>query len=338
MKTIQLHKSTPRPQFARAILYSGAALIAASFALASMAHAAVTPAGTNIENVATATYDTSNGTVTVDSNTNVILVDELLDVVVTNTVPGDISTAPNATGNVSTFRVTNSGNGNESFALTTNVARGGDQFDPSLQQIVIDNGNGVYDPGVDTVYVPGTNNPLLAPGASVVVFVLTNTPSGVANGSRGEVSLIASAVTGTGAPGTTFATLGDNGSDAVVGNTRADGEDFSTLLVQAATIRLTKSATIVDPFGGNNAVPGSVITYTLLAEVAGAGTLNNVVIGDIIPAGTDYTLQSITYENAALTDETDSDAGTFNGTRVAVNAGSISAGSSRTVKFKVRIK
>jgi uncharacterized repeat protein (TIGR01451 family) len=338
MKTKKPSGRIPGSQSARIGLFSSAATLIASLALASTAQAATTLAGTNIENVATATYETGTGSVTIDSNINIILVDELLDVTVTNTVPGDINTAPNATGNVSTFRVTNSGNGNENFALTTNVARGGDQFDPSLQQIIIDNGNGVYDPGVDTVYVPGTNNPLLAPGASVVVFVLTNTPSSVANGDRGEVSLIASAVTGTGDPGTTFARLGDNGSDAVVGNTRADGEDFSTLLVQAASIRLTKSASIVDPFGGSNAVPGSIITYTLLAEVTGSGTLNNVVIGDIIPTGTDYTLQSITYENAALTDETDTDAGTFNGTRIAVNAGSIPAGSSRTVKFKVKIK
>jgi uncharacterized repeat protein (TIGR01451 family) len=317
---------------------SSTALLIASFANGSVAFAANTIAGTNIENVATASYETTGGPVTVDSNINIIMVDELLDVTVTNTVPGDISTAPGATGNVSTFRVTNGGNGNENFALTTNVARGGDQFDPTLQQIIIDNGNGVYDPGVDTVYVAGTNNPLLAPGASVIVFVLTNTPAAAANGDRGEVSLIASAVTGTGAPGTTFADAGDGGSDAVVGNTRADGEDFSTLLVQAAAVRLTKSASIVDPFGGSTAVPGSVITYSLLAEVTGAGSLSNVVISDIIPSGTDYSLQSITLENAVLTDAVDGDSGNFNGSRISVNAGSIAAGTSRTVKFKVIIK
>ncbi len=304
----------------------------------SAAHAATTIAGTNIENVATATFETNGTPGTIDSNVNIIVVDELLDVTVTNTIPGDINTAPGATSVVSTFRVTNGGNGNENFALTTNVARGGDQFDPALQQIILDNGNGVYDPGVDTVYVPGTNNPLLAPGASIVVFVLTTTPATVTNGDRGEVSLIASAVTGTGAPGTTFANLGDNNSDAVVGNTRADGEDFAAHLVQAASIRLTKSAVIADPFGGTNAVPGSTITYTLLAEVTGSGTLNNVVISDVIPTGTEYTLQSATLAGAALTDENDSDAGNFNGTRISVNAGSVAAGTARTVTFKVLIK
>jgi uncharacterized repeat protein (TIGR01451 family) len=338
MKTKTLLQRTFKQGSGLARLLSSSAVVIASFAAGSAAYAASTLAGTNIENTATASYETAGGPVTVDSNINIIVVDELLDVTVTNTVPGDINTAPSATGNVSTFRVTNGGNGNENFALTTNVSRGGDQFDPTFQQIIIDNGNGVYDPGVDTVYVAGTNDPLLAPGANVIVFVLTNTPAGVANGSRGEVSLIASAVTGTGAPGTTFADAGDNGSDAVVGNTRADGEDFSTLLVQAAAIRLTKSASITDPFGGSTAVPGSIITYSLLAEVTGAGTLTNVVISDIIPSGTNYSLQSITFENAVLTDELDGDSANFNGTQISVNAGSIVAGSSRTVKFKVIIK
>ncbi len=319
-------------------LLSTAAVAFACIMPVTTAHAATTIAGTNIENVATATFETNGTPGTVDSNINIIVVDELLDVTVTNTVPGDINTAPGATNVVSTFRVTNGGNGNENFALTANVARGGDQFDPTLQQIILDNGNGVYDPGVDTVHIPGTNNPLLAPGASTIVFVLTTTPATVLNGDRGEVSLIASAVTGTGAPGTTFANLGDNNSDAVVGNTRADGEDFAALLVQAASIRLTKSAIVADPFGGTNAVPGSTITYTLLAEVTGSGSLNNVVISDVIPTGTEYTVQSATLQGAALTDESDADAGNYNGTRISVNAGTVAAGTTRTVTFKVLIK
>lgn len=73
---------------------------------------------------------------------------------VVTTDSGDITTAPGATGNVQTFRITNTGNGEEAFRLTANTGIGGDDFDPTLTQIVLDtNGNGVYDPGVDTVYV-----------------------------------------------------------------------------------------------------------------------------------------------------------------------------------------
>ena len=307
--------------------------------LSNAASAAPTLAGTDIENIASASYDTPGGPVTIDSNRVVIKVDELLDVTVAGSDPGDLTTSPGATNNVLTFLVTNTGNGNEAFTLAADVTRAGDDFDPTLQQIVIDtNGNGVYDAGVDTVYVAGTNNPVIAPEASLTVFILTTTPAGVVNANRAEVGLTAAATTGTGAPGTTFAGAGEGGGDAVVGTTGADAEDSAFLAVQAATLALVKTAVITDPFGGNRAVPGSIITYKLVATVTGAGNLANVVITDPIPASTTYTASSITLETAALTDAADADAGSFNGTQVRAVVGTVPAGQSRTVTFKVVVQ
>lgn len=306
--------------------------------LASAAQAAGTVAGTDIQNIASATYDTPTGPATIQSNTVTIRVDELLDVTVASTDPGDVTTAPGATGNVQTFRVTNTGNGSEAFRLTANTNNGGDDFDPTLQQIVIDtNNNGVYDPGVDEVYVAGTNDPVLAPDESRVVFVITSTPAGVTNGNRANVSLTAAAVTGTGAPGTSFAGAGQGGGNAVVGTTGADGDASGFLLVQAATLSLLKSATILDPFGGNRPVPGAVITYSLVATISGSGALNNLVITDPIPVGAQYQTASMTLETAAQTDVVDADAGNYNGTRIAVTVGNVPAGQTRTVTFRVMI-
>ena len=126
-------------------------------ALSTNAHAAGTLAGTDIVNVAEATYDDPGGgpPVTVPSNTVTIKVDELLDVTVVSSDPGDIATDPGATSQVTTYQVTNTGNGEEAFTLTADTAKGGDDFDTTFEQIVLDtNGNGVYDPGVDTVYTP----------------------------------------------------------------------------------------------------------------------------------------------------------------------------------------
>ena len=146
------------------------------------AFAAGTVAGTDIQNIASATFDSPVGPVTIDSNTVVIKVDELLDVTVVTTDPGDVITTPGRTGNVQAFRVTNTGNGDEAFSLVANTANGGDDFDPALQQIVIDsNNNGVYDAGVDVVYVAGSNDPVIAPDQSKTIFVITSTPAGVAN-------------------------------------------------------------------------------------------------------------------------------------------------------------
>lgn len=306
---------------------------------AQFAFAAGTLAGTDINNIASATYDGPTGPVTLSSNNVVINVDELLDVTVTGTDPGDISTAPGATNNVQTFRITNTGNGNEGFVLSADVNISGDDFNPTLSQIVIDtNNNGVYDAGTDTVYVVGSNNPVLTPDQSQVIFVLTNTPSTPVNGNRAEVVLTATAVTGSGAPGTSFAGLGDGGGDAVVGTTRATASDNAFLVVQAATLALVKSATIVDPFGGSRPVPGAIITYSLVATVSGAGTLNNIVISDPIPTNTSYSIGTITLEAAGLTDTADADAGNYNGTRISVAVGNVPAGQTRTVTFKVRIQ
>lgn len=308
------------------------------------AYAAGTVAGTDIENVASATFDTLNGPVTIDSNTVVIKVDELLDVTVVSTDPGDVTTNPAQTGNVQTFRVTNTGNGNEAFALTAIVANGGDDFDPVLQQIVIDtNNNGVYDAGVDDVYVAGSNDPVIAPDQSRTVFVITSTPAGVSNGNRANVSLMAAAVTGTGTPGTSFAGQGQGGGNAVVGSTGADSLANGFLAVQSASVALVKSATIADPFGGDRPVPGAIVTYRLVATVSGAGSLSNLVIADPIPTGVTYqsgsmTLQSSTGPTTTLTDATDADAGNFNGTRVAVSTGNVPAGETRTVTFRVVIQ
>ena len=305
----------------------------------SNAYAAGTLAGTDITNIASASYESGGSTVVIDSNPVVIKVDELLDVTAVSGDPGDVITTNGATNVVSTFRITNTGNGPESFRITPNVVNGGDDFDPALVQVVIDsNNNGVYDPGVDTIYVAGTNDPLLAPDQIIRVFVLTNVPGTQNNGDRAQVRITTAATTGTGAPGTTFAGVGQGGGNAVVGSTGADADAGGFLLVNAASVALVKTATVLDPFGGTTSVPGSIITYTLTATVSGTGSLNNLAINDPIPASSQYVASSMTLAAAALTDAADADQGNFNGSRVSVALGNVAAGQSRTVTFKVRVQ
>jgi uncharacterized repeat protein (TIGR01451 family) len=306
---------------------------------AGTAHATGTLAGTDITNIATASYESGGSTVEINSNPVVITVDELLDVTAVSGDPGDIITTNGALNVVSTFRVTNTGNGPEAIRLTPNVVNGGDDFDPTLVQVVLDtNGNGVYDPGIDTIYVAGTNDPLLAPDQIITVFVLTNVPAAQDNGDRAQVRLTAAATTGTGAPGTTFAGAGQGGGNAVVGTTGADADAAGFLLINAASVALVKSATVLDPFGGTTSVPGSIITYRLVATVSGTGSLNNLAINDPIPASSQYVVSSITLEGGAMTDAADADQGNFNGSRVSVALGNVPAGQTRTVTFKVRVQ
>jgi uncharacterized repeat protein (TIGR01451 family) len=314
-------------------------IASATIGFATPAMAVGTAAGTTISNTATASYtDPGGNPVSVPSNKVDITVDELLDVTVATADAGDIVVTPGSTNQVLSFTVTNTGNGSEAFRLTPNAAVGGDQFDPTVTSVVLDtNGNGVYDPGVDTVYTPGVNDPVLAPDASIRVFVLSSIPAGQADTDRAIVELTAAATTGTGAPGTTFAGQGQGGGNAVVGATGADGVDRGRYIVHNATITFTKSASVADPFGGTTSVPGAIITYTLVATVSGSGTLTNAAVNDPIPTGTTYQTDSITLQGAGLTDAADGDAGSFSSNNISVGLGSVTGGQTRTITFRVRI-
>jgi len=318
----------------------------ARFAAVALAGVATTPAfavgttaGTTIANTASATYtDPTGAPVTVSSNTVNLRVDEILDVTVATAETGDVGAQPGATNQVVRYTVTNTGNGSEAFRLLPITAIGGDAFDPNATSVVLDtNNNGVYDPGVDTVYVSGSNDPVLAPDTSLRVFILSTVPGAATDGQRGQIDLTATAVTGSGTAGTVFAGQGTSGGDAVVGTTTAAGRDRNFFLVSAATVALAKSASVLDPFGTATSVPGSIITYTLVATISGSGTIVNLGVGDPIPANTTYVPASLTAEGTGLTDATDADAGEFAAGRVAVRFGSVAGGQTRTVTFKVKI-
>ncbi|HMO75057.1 MAG TPA: hypothetical protein PKD48_06905 [Sphingopyxis sp.] len=306
-------------------------------ALPMQAQAAGTRAGSIISNTASASFDTGGGAQTVDSNTVDLRVDELIDVVVDSSDPADVPTTPGATNQLLTFSVTNSGNGEEGFTLSAIANGGGDDYDPTVTQIYIDNGDGVFDAGTDTLYTPGANDPVLDPDESVTVFVLSTTPGSVVDGNRGTVSLVATSKTGTGAPGTSFAGQGEGGGDAVIGSTGGDGQDMGAYIVSAATVSLVKSAVVADPFGGSEPVPGATITYTIVATVAGSGSVSGLAITDNIPADTSYVAGSLTLGGSGLTDAADGDAGDYNGTRINVTLGTVAGGQTRTVTFRTTI-
>lgn len=316
-----------------------AAVSAVAFAVfPAPASAAGTPAGTDIKNVATATYEPTPGgpEVSIDSNTVTLKVDELLDVSVAWADPADVVAAPGALAQVLRFTVTNGGNGSEAFSLTT--ATSGGQFTPAVTAIVLDsNGNDAYDAGVDTVYVPGANDPELGPDQAVTVFVLSTLPAVALDAQRGKVNLLAAARTGSGAPGKSFAGLGQGGGNAIVGATGADANDDGWHKISKAAITFSKSASVLDPWGGSSNAPGAIVTYTLTATVNGTGSLGNVRIADPIPAGTTYSPGSLTLGGSGLSDAVDSDAGAFTGTGISVGLGTLASGASRTVTFKVKI-
>jgi len=332
------HRRGPLASGRRLALAAGAACLILAPATA---RAAGTLAGTDIVNRAQATYDAPDGgaPVTIDSNSVTIKVDELLDVAVVSSDPGDVIVGPGWTAQVLTYQLTNSGNGSEAFTLSADTARPGDEFDTTFEMVLLDgNGNGVYDPGVDTLYTPGANDPVLAPDESVTLFVLSAIPAAADDAARAEIALAAVASSGSGTPGSLFAGLGDGGGDAVVGSTGARDAASGYFRVQASDVRLVKSATVTDPFGGSEPVTGAVILYQLVATTTGSGDLADLAIRDDIPAATTYRPESLTLDGAPLSDAAgDADAGSFDDGAIAVALGTVPGGETRTITFQVTI-
>jgi uncharacterized repeat protein (TIGR01451 family) len=294
-------------------------------------------AGTLIENTAVASYDDGAGARTINSNTVTVRVDELLDVTLSSLDPGPIGTRPGDA--VLTFELTNQGNGPEAFRLLANPALAGNDFDVVFRSIAIDsNGNGIYDAGVDEILAAPQTTAILAADATLTVFVLVTVPDGASDTQTSNVELTAEAVTGSGAPGTAFAGQGVDGGDAIVGTTNALATARGALIVSAVTVELVKSVTLLDPFGGSSAVPGTIATFAILARTTGTGTISDLVVTDAIPEGTTYAPGSLALDGAGLSDAEDGDAGSGSDTAgVSVDLGDVAGSTTHTVTFNVVI-
>lgn len=315
---------------------AASSLVISTLLAGTAAHADGVGAGTLIENTASATYDVGDGPVTVPSNTVTVRVDEVLDVTVTSLNSGPVAAASGTA--VLTFEVTNTGNGPEAFVLTANPAVAGNDFDTTVDTIAVDsNGNGVYDPGVDADLTGPATTRILDAEENLTVFVIVSVPSDVLDGDASDVDLLAEAVTGTGSPGTVFSGQGVDGGDAIVGATGADDNAIGSILIGITSVDLIKSASVSDPFGGTSAIPGSVVTYTITANVSESGSVDDLVVADTFPAGTTYASGSLTLDTAGLTDASDADAGEANASGISVDLGTVAGGTSHSVTFDVTI-
>ncbi|HEX6398259.1 MAG TPA: hypothetical protein VFZ95_12615, partial [Steroidobacteraceae bacterium] len=309
---------------------------------ANKAHAVGVPAGTSIDNTAQVTYQVGSVNATATSNTSSVMVAEILDVVVTLQTPS-VPVLSGATQRAMLFRVSNTGNGPETFRLQMTSVLGGDEFDPTAAapSIYFDSdASGDLSPG-DVPYTAGSNDPVLNADAFVTVLVINDIPGGVTDGNRGFSRLTATARTGTGTPGTSFAGQGSSGTDAVVGTTGGDSEATGQYLVAGIAVNAVKSASVADQFGGTRPVPGARINYTIVVSASGTGTATASVFNDDIPANTTYVPGTLRLNSAALSDGADADAGDFSNTpnaRVRVQLGNLTqASGSQTIQFAVTI-
>lgn len=300
-----------------------------------------TPAGTAIDNVADVTFTIGGSTSTLRTLPARIVVNELLDVSAVALTP-TVAVQPGDTQRVVAIRLVNTGNGSEAYSLALDAALTGDQFDPlprSPALYIDSDGSGTLT-AADQAYVPGSNDPVLAPDAARVVFAVFDIPPGLPDTSRGRVQLTVRALTGTGAPGTVFAGRGDAGVDALVGLSGASAVVSAGFVVSGYDVALVKTATVLDPAGGTRPEPGARISYEIAATVTGTGAASSLLVSDPIPAATTYLPGSLTLDGAPLTDAADGDAGalrTSAPTRIEVALGTVAAGTTHRIRFTVTV-
>ncbi len=282
--------------------------------------AAGTAANTIISNTATVNF-VLGGIPGSANDTTTFVVEELLDVALTWQDGANVAVLSPSTTQILTYQLTNLGNGSEQFLLSVDAALAGDDFDPLLAsvQIWIDDGSGALETATDTLYT-GANGPILDGGTpandQVLLFVVANIPPGLNVSDIANVELTATGDTANtagqvGNVGAPLPGAGDGGVDANVGVSGAVDNAIASYEIVDTGVTVTKSVTIVDTLGGSDPHPGARLQYTLLVNVAGSNTVDNLVITDVIPANTTYTGGSLVLDTVAQTDADDAPATDF---------------------------
>jgi len=330
-----------------------------------------TGAGEQIPNSATLEY-TQDGFNRSASSLSTFFVDELLEVSVVNADASSIGVIAGQSTAVQQYALSNLGNGFESFRLSAEPVIGGDNFDASLDGIYLETNvvPGLQTgPGGDELYVVGTNDPLLAPDETLTVYVAADIPPGVAINDVALLELRAIAETivvgsGTDDPsqtsfpdvGESYVGLGDsqNGGtgsvDALVGLSydaaNALFRDRHDFLVNAVAVAISKTAfDVSDPTGGSTVVPGSVITYRVLVELAGGGSAQTLVVTDPVPSDLLYTPNSLSVVGLPAGENADDDlvpAGVDNtgisGSTIEVSFGDVVGPASLTIEYQAVVQ
>ena len=284
--------------------------------VASNVLAAGTPAGTVVSNQVEISYQVGTDPEGryVERATHDFEVSELIQTNVTALDPDGVGTATPAENAVLSYQLTNTGNGQESFLLTTEAGLP-DQFTPDVTGIWIES-NGVAGwQSDDTLYEASSGGVPLAPDQSEIIYVVSDIPSGIADEAQSDVVLVStSATTGasTKAIGESIENGGDGGIEAVIAQNNATHQDTSHYTVSTVKLDVAKTiVSVVDPYGGDLSMPGSEVTYKIRVVASGSGVVKDFVVEDAVPESMFYKKSSLKMNGNAVSDDTDSDNGRF---------------------------
>ncbi len=302
-----------------------AAMLAAGlmFAASQNAAAAGTASGTTISNSASLSYSVGGVAQTgITSAAASFVVDEKINLTVvggatTNVVPG-------ATGQVTTFTVTNNANSPLDFSLASNQVATGDQFDATACSVFVESGAATgYQAAQDTaVFIDE-----LAADATATVYTVCSIPATVVNTNTALVGLTATALgTFTGTNGAYVATPAAQGAAIVAtagadtpgsvdivfadvagteGDAARDAKHSArdTYSVVTAALTVTKTATLLcDPFNGvtnPKNIPGAITQWSIAVANTGAAPATLTTITDTLAATLLHDANLVNPNNAA---------------------------------------
>lgn len=284
--------------------------------------AQVPPANTPIGNQASATYvDNGGNPQSVTSNTVETIVQQVAGVTITAGInltvsPGGQVTFPHT--------ITNTGNGVDSFDLTTLEGSGDFNFD-NIKIYPDEDGNGVPDNFTEIFITPNISFPGNTGGNpnTYGIVIVADVPVTANDGDVETIEITAES-------------NHDSNESASTTNTTTVDED--------AVVNVQKNRSV------QNVAVGDTVTYTFsYAESGGNTNATNLVIKDPLPAGVSYVAGSGVWSGASGIPLTDVNTGEtasgityeFDNTGVAdsviIQIASINAGASGTVSFKVTV-
>lgn len=290
--------------------------LALSLLITTNAWSAGTPAGTAIHNHVEVSYQIGSNpeAVHTEKAAHSFLVSELIRSNVSALEPQGIGAATPAKDAVLSFQVTNTGNGQESFLLSTQAGLP-EQFKPEVTGLWVESNGQPGWQSDDTLYLPEDGGIPLAADQSEIVYVVSDIPAEIADESKSDVSLISTAATPTAnlqSAGGSLADAGDGGIEAVIAQENAKHHDSSHYTVSTVKVDVDKSITsISDPYGGELSMPGSEVTYKIRVVASGSGTAKGLTIEDAVPESMIYKKNSLKLNGIHLTDNLDGDSGQF---------------------------
>lgn len=366
---------------------AGALTGLAGFLIAHSAFAAGTPSGTPIANAAQVDYTTGSVNRTTNSTPVSFLVDNRVDLIVTEingvaatVVPGQVPGGyvdPEIMG----FTVTNEGNTTQDYLL--NALNLADGQTINLTAPLIDSDSATSDATAFTLFQDDGDNIFNGTDTAITfldemiadetrtVWVAGTIPGTAVNAAVIGASLQATTADGgaAGAGAPTVATVGGDTAavdvvfaddDPTVTSTddgARDGQasDRDAMVLQAAVLTIVKSSVVLDDgFGGNFAIPGATVEYSVTVENTGTSTATAVSISDDLSVEIgNGTLAFLSNQYGAagdielvinagvpvnLTEEADVDDGEFQGNIVTVDNITLTPGDIAVVSFQVTIQ